>query len=50
MRALEPWVEEPLQIFLEESSARLTLIMTSSGQVVAMRLAARRSGVGQRTS
>jgi hypothetical protein len=35
MRALEPWVEGPLQTFLEESSARLTLIMTSSGQVVA---------------
>lgn len=35
MRALEPWVEAPLQIFLDESSARLTLLMTSSGQVVA---------------
>ncbi len=35
MRALEPWVEIPLQTFLEESSARLTLLMTSSGQVVA---------------
>jgi hypothetical protein len=35
MRALEPWVEAPLQAFLDESSARLTLIMTSSGQVVA---------------
>lgn len=35
MRALEPWVVEPLQTFLAESSARLTLIMTSSGQVVA---------------
>jgi hypothetical protein len=35
MRALEPWVEVPLQVFLDESSARLTLIMTSSGQVVA---------------
>jgi hypothetical protein len=35
MRALEPWVEGPLQTFLDESSARLTLIMTSSGQVVA---------------
>lgn len=35
MRALEPWVEAPLQAFLAESSARLTLLMTSSGQVVA---------------
>ena len=35
MRALEPWVVGPLQTFLDESSARLTLIMTSSGQVVA---------------
>lgn len=35
MRALEPWVVEPLQTFLAESSARLTLLMTSSGQVVA---------------
>lgn len=35
MRALEPWVELPLQAFLHESAARLTLLMTSSGQVVA---------------
>ncbi|MGH2967368.1 MAG: hypothetical protein ACREL3_03315 [Gemmatimonadales bacterium] len=35
MRALEPWVVDPLQTFLAESSARLTLLMTSSGQVVA---------------
>jgi len=35
MRALEPWVEAPLQAFLAESEARLTLLMTSSGQVVA---------------
>jgi hypothetical protein len=35
MRALEPWVIDPLQTFLDESSARLTLLMTSSGQVVA---------------
>jgi len=35
MRALEPWVEGPLQAFLTESAARLTLLMTSSGQVVA---------------
>ena len=35
MRAIEPWVDSPLSEFLRESSARLVLIMTSSGQVVA---------------
>ena len=35
MRTLEPWVEQPLMTFLSESEARLTLLMTSSGQVVA---------------
>ena len=35
MRAVEPWVKAPLERFLGESSARLTLLMTSSGQVVA---------------
>jgi hypothetical protein len=35
MRALEHWVEAPLATFLAESSARLTLLMTSAGQVVA---------------
>jgi hypothetical protein len=35
MRALEPWVERPLATFLAESEARLTLLMTSTGQVVA---------------
>jgi hypothetical protein len=35
MKALEPWVVEPLQTFLTESAARLALLMTSSGQVVA---------------
>jgi hypothetical protein len=35
MRALEPWVEPPLAAFLAESDARLTLLMTSSGQVIA---------------
>ena len=35
MRALEPWVVRPLQDFVSESSARLTLLMTASGQVVA---------------
>jgi len=35
MRALEPWVAGPLEEFLAESSARLVLLMTSAGQVVA---------------
>ena len=35
MRAVEPWVEPPLREFLAESSARLTLLMTTSGQVIA---------------
>ena len=35
MRALEPWVAGPLQTFIDESSARLILLMTMSGQVVA---------------
>ena len=35
MRAIEPWVTEPLQRFLDESQARVVLVMTSSGQVVA---------------
>jgi hypothetical protein len=35
MRAIEPWVEQPLTAFLAESAARVTLLMTSSGQVVA---------------
>jgi hypothetical protein len=35
MRSVEPWVTAPLERFLAESSARLTLLMTSSGQVVA---------------
>jgi hypothetical protein len=35
MRALEPWVVAPLQTFITESSARLILLMTTSGQVVA---------------
>lgn len=35
MRALEPWVAGPLQTFVGESSARLILLMTTSGQVVA---------------
>jgi hypothetical protein len=35
MRVLEPWVADPLAEFLRESGARLTLIMTSAGQVIA---------------
>ena len=35
MRVLEPWVVQPLQTFLSESSARLILLMTTSGQVIA---------------
>lgn len=35
MRAIEPWVNAPLSEFLQESSSRLVLVMTSSGQVVA---------------
>lgn len=35
MRSVEPWVIEPLNDFLAESSARLVLIMTGSGQVIA---------------
>lgn len=35
MRSVEPWVVHPLEEFLAESSARLVLIMTGSGQVIA---------------
>ena len=35
MRAIEPWVVGPLHTFVAESSARLALLMTTSGQVVA---------------
>ena len=35
MRVLEPWVADPLAEFLRESSARVALVMTSSGQVIA---------------
>jgi hypothetical protein len=35
MRVIEPWVAAPLQGFLDESRARLTLLMTSAGQVIA---------------
>ena len=35
MRALEPWVAGPLETFLAESAARVVLVMTAAGQVVA---------------
>ncbi|HEY3935032.1 MAG TPA: roadblock/LC7 domain-containing protein [Gemmatimonadales bacterium] len=35
MRVLEPWVGDPLAELLRESSARVALVMTSSGQVIA---------------
>ena len=35
MRVLETWLREPLGRFLDESAARLVLVMTASGQVVA---------------
>jgi hypothetical protein len=35
MRVIESWVAPPLQTFLDESGARLTLLMTSAGQVIA---------------
>ncbi len=35
MQAVEPWVIPPLETFVGESSARLALLMTSSGQVIA---------------
>jgi hypothetical protein len=35
MRAIEPWVLGPLRDFVAESSARVALLMTTSGQVVA---------------
>jgi hypothetical protein len=34
-RAVEPWVLEPLEHFVSEAGARLTLIMTPAGQVFA---------------
>lgn len=35
MRVLEPWLAAPLEELVRESAARVALIMTSSGQVVA---------------
>ena len=43
MRSVEPWVADPLDRFLVESSARLALLMTASGQVVARKTGASRS-------
>jgi hypothetical protein len=34
-RVLEPWMIEPLERFVSEADARLTLIMTPAGQVLA---------------
>jgi hypothetical protein len=34
MRVLEPWVAEPLAELVRESSARIALVMTASGQVI----------------
>jgi len=34
-RAIEPWIADPLVRFVTEASARLTLIMTPAGQVLA---------------
>lgn len=34
MRVLEPWVAAPLAELVRESSARIALLMTSSGQVI----------------
>ena len=33
--AIEPWVEEPLAAFVTEAGARLALLMTPAGQVIA---------------
>lgn len=35
MRVIEPWVAEPLRTFVAESGARVALLTTSAGQVVA---------------
>lgn len=34
-RSVEPWLLEPLERFVTEAGARLTLVMTPSGQVMA---------------
>lgn len=35
MRVLEPWLSEPLRELVRQSGARVVLVMTSSGQVIA---------------
>lgn len=35
MRAVVPWVEEPLAAFVREAAVRVVLLMTGAGQVVA---------------
>ena len=35
MRVLEPWLREPLADLVRESAARVVLVMTASGQVIA---------------
>lgn len=35
VRAVEPWTVEPIRRFIEESQARLVLVMTPAGQVLA---------------
>lgn len=35
MHAIEPWVEAPLRTFLAEAGARVVLLATAAGQVVA---------------
>ena len=35
MRVLEPWVTDPLVELVRESAARVALVMTASGQVIA---------------
>ncbi len=35
MFAIDPWVKEPLETFVTEAGARLALLMTPAGQVIA---------------
>ena len=35
IRGVEPWTVVPMERFVAESGARLTLLMTPSGQVLA---------------
>ncbi|MFQ5703074.1 MAG: hypothetical protein ACE5HT_03540 [Gemmatimonadales bacterium] len=34
-RAVEPWLVDPVERFIDEAAARLTLVMTPAGQVLA---------------